>query len=229
MTILASDFDNTIFFQDDELQTKKNIECIKKFIARGNIFCIVTGRSYVDLKHFLKEYDIPYSYLICEDGAKIFNNMDYCLDTILLDEKDIKRIASYLEENHYDYYLEDGYNKTEYYGDCVKIVVNCTDEKEKEYLVKTLKEKEDIHIYPSRYHVNIIHKSVNKERAIKKLFNLEDLNYNLLHVIGDNENDYEMLKTFEGAVMKEHHPKLEELGKKEYNTLEEYMEELMKN
>ena len=229
MKILASDFDNTIYFLDGREQNKKNAEAIRRFIAAGNIFCIITGRGYIDLKHYLTEYQIPYSYLICEDGAKIFNNMDYCLDTILLDPKDIERITKYLKEKEYDYYLEDGYNETEYYNDCVKIVVNCTDEKEKEQLVNTLKEKEDIHIYASRFHVNIIHKSVNKERALKKLFNIEQLDYNLLRVIGDNDNDYEMLKTFDGAVIKEHHKVLDELGKKEYNTLEDYIEELMKN
>ena len=39
----------------------------------------------------------------------------------------------------------------------------------------------------------------------------------------------EMLKTFEGAVIKKHHPILDDLGKKEFDTLKDYIEELMKN
>jgi len=227
MKILASDFDNTIYYLDDKEKNKKNVAAIKKFISQGNIFCIITGRNYSDLKILLNENDIPYSYLVCEDGAKIFNNMDYCIDTILLDRKTIEQIIPILEENNCDYYLDDGYNKTEYLDDVVKIVVNCTDEQEKNRIVQVVKEKVNIHIYASRTHVNIINKTVNKENALKKLFNLEELNFDLLSVIGDNDNDYEMLKAFKGAVIKKHHPILDELNKDEYETLSDYIESLM--
>lgn len=229
MKILASDFDETIYFKDDKELNEKNINSIKKFISKGNIFCIITGRNYTDLKQLLNKNDIPYSYLICEDGAKIFNNMDYCLDTILLEEDEIKEVKKILEEENCDYYLDDGYNKTEYIKDCVKIVVNCTNEEEKERLVKIIKDKVDIHIYASRTHINIIHKTVNKENALKKLFNLEHLDYSKLYVIGDNDNDYEMIKAFNGVIVKNHHKKLDELKVKEYESLSDYIEELMNN
>ena len=67
------------------------------------------------------------------------------------------------------------------------------------------------------------------QNALKRLFNIEGLNYSSLKVIGDNDNDYEMLKTFDGAVMKNHHEKLDSLHKKEYETLNEYIEELINN
>lgn len=229
MKILASDFDDTIYLENDKEKTKENIEAIKKFISQGNIFCIITGRNYTDLKSFLTNYNIPYSYLICEDGAKLFNNMDYCFHTILLEEDLINEMIPVLENKDLDYYLDDGYNRTEYRKDCVKIVINCKDEEDKKEIVSFLKEKFNIHIYASRTHVNIINKEVNKENALKILFNLEDLNYNNLYVIGDNDNDYEMLKSFNGAVIKKHNELLNELGKKEYNTLKDYIEELMKN
>ena len=192
MKILASDFDNTIYYLDDKEKNKKNVAAIKKFISQGNIFCIIT-----------------------------------CIDTILLDRKTIEQIIPILEENNCDYYLDDGYNKTEYLDDVVKIVVNCTDEQEKNRIVQVVKEKVNIHIYASRTHVNIINKTVNKENALKKLFNLEELNFDLLSVIGDNDNDYEMLKAFKGAVIKKHHPILDELNKDEYETLSDYIESLM--
>ena len=227
MKILASDFDNTIFFLDYPEINKKNIEAIRNFISQGNIFCIVTGRNYSDLKVLLNENNIPYSYLICEDGAKIFNNVDYCLDTVLLDRKDIERIIPIIEDNNWDYYLDDGYNETTNYDDCVKIVIKCNDSEEKEKIVNIIKSKINIHVYASRYHVNIINKSVNKENALKKLLNLEQLNHNLLRVIGDNQNDYEMLKAFEGAVITKHHESLDSLMKDEYDTLSDYIKELM--
>jgi len=228
MKILASDFDNTIYLDDKEI-TRKNIETIKKFVSFGNMFCIITGRNYTDLKKILIEEDIPYTYLICEDGAKIFNNMDYCLDTILLEIEEVEKIVSVIKENHWDYYLDDGYNHTEYYGDCVKIVINCGNEKKQQQIIEKIKKIVDVYVYASRTHINIIHKSVNKKNALKTLFNIEKLDYHYLYVVGDNDNDYEMLKEFNGAVMKNHHKKLDALEKNEYDSLKDYIEDLIDN
>jgi len=229
MTLLASDFDETIYIMNDSEITRKNSEALQKFAKAGNSICITTGRNYSGLKQLLIQNNIPYTYLICEDGAKLFNNMDYCIDTTMLERKDVEEIIPMLESYHYDFYLDDGYNRTNNFDDCVKIVVNCANDEEKKKIVENIKSKVNVHIYASRYHVNIIHKSVNKEVALKKLFNLEKLDINALRVIGDNDNDYEMLKAFDGVVMKNHHPVLNELGKKEYETLSDYIEELMKN
>ena len=229
MKILASDFDNTIYYLDNPELNKKNAEAIRRFVSYGNIFCIVTGRNFTDLKKDLTELNIPYSYLICEDGAKIFNNVDYCIDTTLLNKEEIKEVEEVLKKEKCDYYLDDGYNKTEYLEDVVKIVVNCKDEKEKERITKIVKEKTDVHVYASRFHINIIHKTVNKREALKTLMNMEQLDYKQLNVIGDNDNDYEMLKEFNGVVIKKHHKYLDELGKREVESLNSYIEELMIN
>ena len=229
MKILAADFDNTIYFEDDPNTNSMNAEALRKFSKAGNIICIITGRNYSKLKQLLIQQNIPYTYLICEDGAKLFNNMDYCIDTTMLNREEVEQILPILEAYRYDFYLDDGYNRTTNFDDCVKIVVSCTDEEEKKKIVENVKQKVDVHIYASRYHINIIHKSVNKAMALKKLLVLERLEKDKLRVIGDNDNDYEMLKTFKGAVIKNHHPILDELRKEEFETLSDYIEELMKN
>ncbi len=226
MILLASDFDNTLYLEDDMNQTRKNIESINNFIKKGNSFCIITGRNYTDLKNLLNKYNIPYTYLICEDGAKIFNYVDYCLDTVNLDKKEIEEVIPILEEYKCDYFLDDGYNETTNIEDCVKIVVRSKDKKKADELIKIIKDRVDIHIYASRVHINIIHKSVNKRNALKKLFNIEELNINDLRVIGDNDNDYEMLKEFEGGVITKHHKVLDELNKDNYDTLADYIDYL---
>ena len=123
MKILASDFDETIYLMNDKITTKENIISIRDFISKGNSFCIISGRNYTDIKVLLNDLDIPYTYLICEDGAKIFNSVDQCLDTIYLEKDEIEKIIKILDEEEYDYYLDDGYNKTENIDDTVKIVI----------------------------------------------------------------------------------------------------------
>ncbi len=227
MIILASDFDDTMFYLDNIEQNNKNAEAIRRFVRQGNSFCIITGRQYTDLKRELTNYDIPYTYLICEDGAKIFNGVDYCLNTILLERKDIEKIVPIIEEHKWDYYLDDGYNETTNYDDCVKVVIRCNDSEKQKEIVNIIQAQVPVHVYASRSHINIINKTVNKEKALKRLFNLENLNYNNLKVIGDNDNDYGMIKEFNGVVMKKHHEILDSLQKKEYETLSDYIEELL--
>ena len=48
MKIIASDFDNTIYYlEDDErnYRNKPNVEAINNFINQGNIFIIITGKT----------------------------------------------------------------------------------------------------------------------------------------------------------------------------------------
>ena len=228
MKILASDFDKTLYIDDDD-KLNKNIEAIKKFIINGNLFCIITGRNYSNLKVLLEKHNIPYSYLICQDGAKIYNNMDYCINTISLDSNVVEEICNLLDEKDYSYYLDDGYNVTNNKDDCVKIVIRCEDKEEGTKIIDYIKENIDVYIYKSSKHINIVDKSVNKSNSLKKLVELEDLNINDIYVIGDDINDMEMLKDFEGAIMKSHTEGINTNSKKEYNYLYEYIEELSKN
>lgn len=228
MKILASDFDNTIYYlPEDErsIRNKSNVEAINKFVSRGNTFIIITGRNYSNLKRILNEIGLKYTYLVCDDGAKIFTNVDYCIYTMLLDRESIDKIIPVLEKENCDYYLDDGYNVTQNKDDCVKIVINCKTTEEKNRMVEIVKEN-NIHIYASRFYVNIINNVVNKRDALKELFELENLNYNNLYCIGDNTNDYSMLKEFRGAVIKQHNEVLDELKKEEFETIKDYIEYL---
>lgn len=226
MKILASDFDDTLYFHNDKERNLKNISKIKTFVESGNLFIIVTGRNYSSIKKYINKFEIPYSYLICDDGAKIFDKYDNCLNTTKLGNKAIDKIIPILTKEKANYYLDDGYTETDSKNECVKIVINCVDVKDKKRMVEIIKDS-DIHIYASRTHVNIINKKVNKENAIRKLFELEELNIDNLHVIGDNDNDYQMLKAFKGGIIKQHNKILDELQKKEYESLAEFIHCLM--
>ena len=232
MKIIASDFDNTIYYLPSDkrnINNKTNVEAINNFINKGNIFIIITGRNYSDLKALLNELGLKYSYLVCLDGAKIFNNVDYCLETKLMKPEEVTKIKEILDNINCNYYLDDGYNKTENINDTVKVVVEVSDEEEKQKILDIINEKINVHIYKSRFHVNLIEKSVNKRDALKLLFNIENLDYNKLTCIGDNDNDYLMLKEFDSVVIKEHHKQLNELNLKEYETIKDYIDELINN
>jgi len=228
MKVLASDFDLTLYVDDLEI-VKKNVMAIRRFMKNGNLFGIITGRNYSDIKVLLNQYDIPYHYLICQDGAKLFDSMDYCFSTVSLSREDIVRIVPVLEEYHFDYYLDDGYNETTNMDDCVKVVGVIENRREEAQKVVDILIKEGFYAYLSMYYINILNSSVNKKNALEKLLVHADCYKEDLYVIGDSVNDLEMLTSFQGAIMKNHSKELDHLGKKSYNTLYEYIEELERN
>ncbi len=227
MKVIASDFDDTLYLKDDLNKTKDNIESINNFISKGNIFIIITGRSYSNIKVVLNELSIPYSYLICEDGAKIFNNMDYCIDTTYMKEEDINKILPIIKEE--DYYLDDGYNETNNINDTVKIVVNCKDKTKANNIIDIINKTVDTYIYASNEHINIIDKNMNKQKGLEKLFYIENFNFDDLFVIGDNDNDLEMLNKYNGGIISNHSKALDLLNKKNYETLKIFIDEINKN
>ena len=68
MKVIASDFDNTLFVKDED-NMKKNIEAVDNFINEGNIFIIITGRSFTNIK---KDLSIDKSFIIygADDGNR---------------------------------------------------------------------------------------------------------------------------------------------------------------
>lgn len=228
MKFLASDFDNTLYIKDGEKFTK-NIMSLKDFISRGNMFCIITGRSYTSIKILLEKYNIPYTYLICEDGAKVFNSVDYCISSTMLPSQEVEKIKKVFEKNNIKCFLEDGYNITENPDDCVKVLANYQDKNLANKVVDELQKTTNTYAYVSSKHINVTSRATNKKIALEELISLENISKDNMYVIGDDINDYEMLQEFNGALMKNHHPKLSSLPKKEYTYFYEYIEELINN
>lgn len=225
MKILCSDFDNTLYFKDDVEKTTKNIESVRNFITQGNIFCIISGRTYMELKPDLIKLNVPYTYLVCADGAMILDSTDYCLKKINLDKETVEKAFNILKENGYDPYLEDGYNITTNTSDCIKVAsFYATTKEDGIEISKRIAEELDVYAYASRKHININNKLNDKEQALIRLAEVANLNAKDFYVIGDDVNDYEMLEKFNAAIVEKHNPMLDKFNLPVYKTLADYIE-----
>ncbi len=230
MKIIGSDFDNTIYFLNDEERTNKNIEAAKKFMAKGNIFCIITGRTYLEIKEDLTKLGLPYTYLVCADGALILDSTDYCLKAVKLDENIARRAFEILKNAGYDPYLEDGYNITDNFADCIKISsVYATTKEDGIVIAKQIADELNVYTYASRKHVNVNNPLNDKKQAVLRLAEVANLNVEDFHVIGDDVNDYEMLEAFDAVLVERHHPMLDELNIPVYETFADYVDYLLEN
>ena len=228
MKILGSDFDNTIYFLEDSEKTNKNVESIKKYVSKGNIFTIITGRTYSEIKSDLNKIDIPYTYLICGDGALIFDSTDYCLSSTKISKELVEQVTLYMQERGYKPYLEDGYNITTNPDDCIKVTsLYATNKEDGIKLSNEINKKFNLYAYASRNHVNVNNPINNKKEAILRLIEIANFNKNDIHVIGDDINDYEMLEYFNGVIINKHNPILDNLNLPSYETISDYIEEIL--
>lgn len=219
MTI-ASDFDNTLYVKDS-IGLEKNINAVRKFLNCGNTFIIITGRSFSNIKKVLTQYNIPYTYLVCQDGANIFDKNDNLIKSNLLDIKKAKSIEAYLLENNISYSFESAFNDFDTIENAVKITVTISKTDDALTMLSNIKHF-DVYAYVSTKHINIIDSYVNKGSALEYLLNNNYIKNNI-EVIGDDINDYEMLCEYDGVIMKKHDKILDNLHKKEINSVSEYL------
>ena len=230
MKILCSDFDNTLCFENDETKTKKNIKAIEKFISDGNIFCIITGRTYKEIKPDLIKLSVPYTYLVCADGARILDSEDNCLEELNLGKETAEKVFQILKENGYEPYFESGDNYTTTISDCIKVYAPYITTKEDGIkMIKKISQEVNVYAYGSGRHININNIKNNKKDALLRLAKVAKLNPSEFHVIGDDINDYEMLGCFNSATVEKHHPILDEYNLPVYKSLSDYIEYIMSN
>ncbi len=229
MKVLGSDFDNTIFFLNDPIQTKKNVDAINKFRQEGNIFCLITGRTFMETKDIVKELNLSFDYLVCADGAMIFNKELKCIKLKTLDRDIALKAIKILQDNEYEPYIENGYEITDTVVNCIKISAEyCKDKEDAKRVVKILNDTLDVYAYASRIHINVNNPQNHKRQAVVDLSKIINISLDNFYVIGDSINDYGMIEAYNSAVVKKYNKELEILHPKVCESVEEYIQELMK-
>ena len=197
MKLLASDYDKTL--KNGFIILKLNLKQLKKFIQDGNIFLLNTGRPYQSIKKEIIKYNIPYHYLSCNDGNILFNHKDqviYISNLEKIIEKELLDLTNILNfqiipikylSNVLEYEIIISKLNKLFLLNLDKIMIKYN------MCYKIFKEKE-IHIY---IYSNLVSKSKPID-YIKKKENIMDYN---IYTVGDNINDLEMLRDYNGYAM----------------------------
>ena len=188
MNLIVTDFDGTFYDKNYD----KNIELIKKY---NNIdFVIATGRNFTSLKKDLK---INCKYYICNDGGYILDNNYNLLYRNSINKETIKTIHSRIIELGYDYFFD---NINTFSKDIVnninKISIKIKDNNAEEDMKYILNELNDVYAYISTNWINILSIDSKKGNAIDYISKLN--NYKNIYVVGNDINDYDMLKKYNG-------------------------------
>ena len=208
MKLLVSDYDGTFATSEEDIRI--NCDMLTKYISRGNMFVLSSGRSLASLKRKVETYNIPYNFLATCDGSFLFDKDGKLLmaDTMehdILDKlEDLKKIKIY---DRIDYaYVEDYgrvYDPDKKIG-CVTAVVedkNLT----KEFLDEFEKLKREnpnydyiVYGFNGITYYGVKPKGNNKSTPIKFLERKLKLSSSDIYTVGDNLNDVEMIRDYNG-------------------------------
>ena len=106
MLLVASDFDGTLYVNDINI-INKNVEYINKIRENNHRFAIITGRG-LSIRELLKKYNISYDFLICENGAIIYDNKDNILYSCYLEQDDIDSTIEIIKKYNLKFIIDTG-------------------------------------------------------------------------------------------------------------------------
>lgn len=202
--ILVSDYDQTFYLNDEDIE--KNKKSVENFRKHENIFIFATGRSYFDFMNMAERYKLKWDYLIINHGATILDKNNNIISNYTIDNNIIKNIEKDLEIkksiNHFCCKLEN--SRTDFNDkDLTKIYAKY--EKDKAEQINSLinkKYSEFVNCYlVSGNAVEIISNKTCKSNAIEEIVQIEKVNRENIFTIGDGYSDIEMIKNYNGYCM----------------------------
>lgn len=196
MKLLSSDYDGTLNAFGCSLFI--NLPFIKRLREDGHIFVLNTGRSFDSIKSKIVKYHIPYDYLSCNDGNLLLNSNDEVIYSTNMDN-DISIVLGELKKKFPHIKLKPMIydNKILEY----QIIISKMD---KEFFLELNRIcglynlcYKTFHIANQRY-LYICDNKISKSTAINKIVELENIFNCDIFTVGDDLNDYEMIRDFNG-------------------------------
>jgi len=225
--LLATDFDNTLFKGNDY---QENIIKINKFVDRGNLLIIATGRHINHLLADIKTKNLKYNYLVCNDGGIIFDQQLKIIYQKNIPQSLVKPIIDLYKNDPSisDWFIDAGTFTTNNINNPANgLIGKITDFKKAKLLLNIIETNyKEVHGYISERFINITEKNVTKGEAINVIKKLHQINNNQIYTIGDNINDISM-SIYNSYCIKNSNPKLKTVCKGEYNSVYQLIDDLL--
>lgn len=191
MKLIASDFDGTIFI-DEKIKTE-DIKAIRDFQDKGNLFGIVTGRTYHSL-FVLIEGKMDPDFVIANNGSHIFVKNGKGMTEILkysLDRRKIEKVIDFYGRKF----------PTRIFTDKDRAVEKIADLREGEEILSLAiysdnmlenSFQEDLSFHKSIGVTDVINSAVSKQTGIEFIKDFYGFDKEII-AIGDDFNDIEFL------------------------------------
>lgn len=242
MKLFVTDYDNTLYVNDEEI--KETIEELKRIRNKDIKVVIATGRPIGSIKNEVLKHGIPFDYLSCADGSLIYDDkynliQEYKMENDIVSE--IPKLVSNVTYEEMQYSYTTGYEKgldlsRSISSVNVAIFENCIT-KELQNKWNNLKEKYPNYSFltykhfhtPTRsyiYFLCIKSKGVSKSKSVEFLKNYLNIKEKDIFVIGDSDNDYEMIRDYNGVCVEGAADSIKEISSCIYEKISDYLKEL---
>lgn len=238
--IVFCDYDGTIFV--DETGISKNVGAIRRYRERGGIFVVATGRSRASFDKVVEQYDVPYDYLITNNGALTLDGNGDVIGQYAIAPDVVEKVRDFLLEKF------PGVEIMYYDADADKI-----DFAEREMLkIRAQVEDEDMAwdierginkafggtvlghaVVSSRYYsgilgafVDIVSAGAGKEKAIRDVLLKLGLDKSEATAIGDGGNDLEMIREYGGFSLDSAEERVKTAATKVFGSVAEALDSL---
>lgn len=244
--LLVSDYDGTFIPESKSIEElKSNRDAVKRFLSLSNIFAFATGRHFNSIKSETLTYELPYNYLICNNGTSIFDSKDNLIHYNLIPFSIVIRTIKYLNRKKVIKSIKynDIYgNETRNFKEVAEIVcvVDIPSPSALEELKDELAFLQTIYftINSSQYvtvadedtpkgtQYLIVKKPSDKKEAVKFISNIEGILLPDIYTIGNDFNDYGMIECYNGFKMIDSRSELELLDAKEVSSIRELVKRI---
>lgn len=218
MKILVSDFDDSFYTEDFSIEDA--VKKIKEFRKDGNLFILATGRNVTSLLKEISTYDpYIYDYLICNDGTIIYDNnlSELYRDDLIHENRHGIVMMLNASDSVTKVTIDNGYDFLENPdSEGVRIIGTLDIEKKedaKKLLNEVLDKYKDYTGYLSNYSMIILNNYMDKGYALNKLCELKGFNKDDIYTLGNEINDYQLVKDYHGYVPVNHNKALDKINK----------------
>lgn len=236
MKIIATDFDGT-FRRSGEI-SKSDMEAVRKWQAAGNLFGFSTGRGYCNIVETGRNVGVD--FIVCCGGAAVYSGegeliweATYEKDTLerlleISDRMDVGRCTAYSGLDRWE--IRRGGVVTPIPEDVSKIQV-CSFASEAKETSKAFAEEvnrlipEYAKAHLNGRHIDLVAAGVTKSSGIRALMQIHGLTDGDVITVGDNYNDYDMIKDFNGVTVPNAVDAIKEISSRVYNDFTELVED----
>lgn len=228
MKVLVSNFDYAFY----NLEYFDNIDAVNEFVDAGNLFVIATARNITQLEEELTGFIVPYSILICDDGAIIYDSGENILSKNPLNKEDAFDVFKVLDKERSisEVYIDNALEHTVSHEErAFKIIAKPTDyEKAPQLLEKLQKKYPMVKGYINESWIHITNEKVSKGSAVDFITSYYGLNPKDVYVIGSAVNDLSMMEKYESFALEESDVEIKEKANHVVRSFKEVVDLLLK-
>lgn len=245
MRIAVADYDGTVKMVKKPMDPE-NIPAIRKWREKGNAFGLATGRDLRLAQWEIRQYDIPLDFLICLNGATIFDSDGTLLESTEIDDDLVPAVLTHpagLASRQYQIlgpdinrFLRRGDSMYQHYP-FPRVQVDMetalslrnislinfaydTSEEASEWAKELNADFEGrLVAHDNMFMVDLIRPDVDKARAIEHVLGLKGWSNAEVFAIGDTSNDIGMLERFTGFCVPNATPEVKAVATREYASL----------